>query len=939
MRKLIMLRSLLLALVLALPSAAWAQDESGDDGVVQGSEDKKKDVKKPKRLAPRSAVAQPDPRVVDSLKPSKSSSKTDDTPANKKETGEEVDEPWQGDADSTANTGVEDPGKSTKPPIQPLPTDIRVNLDYDNVDIKDVIKDFSRKTGRNFLIDPKISGKITVHAPLAVPMEDAYEVFIAILDANNYATVVEANYKTDDPDYRRLGLSKPRWKRGDPLITRILPAGDAKSEPLQIYKGNYLPRTSGLVTRLVTLDNISADEVSKVIQKWVSSAGDLISYAPTNTLIITDSANNISRMMDLISELDISAPKQKLEVVQIQFAEATRVIEIIREIYGEDGTAQQKTTSSTSKASSRRNRNKGKSKAKAGTPASSTSVGASTSFISKMIADERTNSILILATEKSLVEIRDLIARIDYETDPFAQSDIHVMYLEHQKAEELSQTLNNLTQQSNQRNQQGNRNTRGNNRNAGNNERNASRAANNRSGQAGNLGGNFQNEVRITHDVPTNALVVTASRDDFNRLRKVVDLLDIPRKQVFVETVIMEVSDSRSNDNGISWHGGGGGANQLGPVSILGARGSQSISPATSLLDGSLLAGLGLGIFGQALNIPVPGVDGGLEIPAFGVVMRFLQEDTGTNVLSSPNILTLDNEEATIEIGETIPFPTGGALAGLAGGLGGAAGGFGGIPTVSFTREDVGIILRITPQINDGDFVTMDIYQEISEVQEGSTADTLATGGPTTTKRSAETAVSVKSNQTVVIGGLMQEVETENESKVPVLGDIPLIGALFRNKRKTKRKTNLLIFLTPHVIDGPEDLYEVYRIKMLQREEFMRRFYGKTSDEQLNELNELIRYSMNLPDQPSVYRDQTSRREDVMIRFDETEGVELDEAIDEIDSEDDAVLITPEGDLVIPADEGDDLPEDGEEGDDGTEGGSDEATEEDVEPPFEAGGN
>jgi len=925
-----MLRILLLALALALPGVSVAADESDDDGVAQGSE--AKDAKKPRRLAPRSAVAKPDPRVVDTLKPSDSkgdSAKGDDSKGKPKATGEESDEPWQGDADSTANTGTDDPGKAAKPPIQPLPTDIRVNLDYDNVDIKDVIKDFSRKTGRNFLIDPKISGKITVHAPLAVPMQDAYEVFIAILDANRYATVVEADYRTDDPDWKRLGLTKPRWKRGDPLITRILPAADAKSEPLKLYKGSYMPKTSGLVTRLVSLDNISADEVSSIIQKWVSSSGDLISYAPTNTLIITDSANNIVRMLDLISELDISAPRQKLEVIEIQFAEATRVIEIIREIYGEDGTAQQK--KKPTKASTRRSSKKGKTAAPKSV--SSTSVGSQTSFISKMIADERTNSILLLATEKSLTEIRSLIERIDYETDPAARADIHVMYLEHQKAEELSQTLNNLTQQSNQRTQTNTRSNRASSRNnaAGNNER--ASASNTRTGQPGTLGGNFQDEIRITHDVPTNALVVTASRDDFNRLRKVVDLLDIPRKQVFVETVIMEVSDTRSNDNGISFHGGGGGANGLGPVSILGARGSQSISPATSLLDGSLLAGLGLGIFGQALNIPIAGVEGGLEIPAFGVVMRFLQEDTGTNVLSSPNILTLDNEEATIEIGETVPFPTGGSLAGLAGG---AAGGLG-IPTVSFTREDVGIILRITPQINEGDFVTMEVYQEISEVKEGSSADALTSGGPTTTKRSAETSVSVKSNQTVVIGGLMQEVETENESKVPVLGDIPLLGALFRNKRKTKRKTNLLIFLTPHVIDGPEDLYEVYRIKMLQREEFMRRFYGKTSEEQLSELNELIRYSMNLPDQPSVYRDRTSTRRDVMIRFDDSEGEELDTALDDLSSDDEAMLITPEGDVMIPADEGDDL-----EGSESDEVESDESDEdegdESIEPPFEAGG-
>ena len=268
------------------------------------------------------------------------------------------------------------------------------------------------------------------------------------------------------------------------------------------------------------------------------------------------------------------------------------------------------------------------------------------------------------------------------------------------------------------------------------------------------------------------------------------------------------------------------------------------------------------------------------------------------------HILTLDNEEASIEVGETVPFPTGGFLGGLAGAAG-ATGLSGGLPSISFTREDVGIILRITPQVNESDWVTLDIYQEISEVKEGSATDTLSSGGPTTTKRSADTHVSVQSNQTIVIGGLMQEVETESEGKVPILGDIPLIGALFRNKKKTKRKTNLLIFLTPHVIDGPEDLQEVYRIKMLQREEFMRRFYGKTREEQIDELNSLVRFSMNLPDTPSVYRDRVPRPKTVNLSQ-PLEEQEVDQEVRDLLKEEDdgSMLITPDGEYEVEGGDG-----------------------------------
>lgn len=889
-------------LLLLLPGAALAADltpthrQAEEDDDVEAKKAALKSLKPVTALDPVAAAraaAGVDPRATDDgggTAPADDGGKGGAADEGGGDAGDDG-KPWTGDADVTVDTKADGAANPRKSPVQPLPGDVRINIEYDNVEIKDIIKDFSRKTGRNFLIDPKISGKITVLAPLAVPIGDAYDVFIAILDANGFATVVEATYGSDDPDWKKLGLSKARWKKGDPLITRILPANDAKSEPLRLYKGGSMPSTAALVTRLVQLDNISADDVSKVIQKWVSGAGDVVSYAPTNTLILTDSANNIRRLMDLIQELDVSAPKQKLEVITIKYAEATRVVEIIREIYGEDGD----TKAAPKAASSSKSRRRSRSKAAAPSTASATSVGSETSFIGKMIADERTNSIIVLATDKSLEDIKGLIARIDYQTDPFAQSDIHVIYLEHAKAEELAQTLNNLIQQTNQRAQQSRTNSSS-----------SSRTRNQPAPAATeDENGNFQGEVRLTHDVATNALVVTAARQDYDRLRRVVELLDIPRKQVFVETVIMEVSDQRVNDNGVSWHGGGGGANQLGPVSILGARGSSSITPAASLLDGSLLAGLGLGVFGQAINIPVPGVDGGLEIPAFGIVLRFLQEDTNTNVLSSPNILTLDNEEASIEIGEKVPFPTGGlgSLAGAAGAAG--ISGLAGLTSVSFTREDVGIILRITPQINESDFVTMEVYQEISEVKEGSTNDA-SNGGPITTKRSAETSVSVRSNQTVVIGGLMQEVDTESETKVPVLGDIPILGALFRNKRKTKRKTNLLIFLTPHVIDGPEDLYEVYRIKMLQRQEFMRRFYGKTAEEQLNELNELIRFSMNLPDEPSVYREKEARPREVQVTMPE----DVRGALGTVESGG-AVLITPDGEMEIPQE-----PEEEEPGDD-----------------------
>ena len=878
---------LLTLLLVASPATAAESDQQDDDGITEASSKGK--VKLPKSKLPKikGIAASPSLAPANRARALAEGSSSDDTAA---ADGSSASAPANSNS-STSRAATNTPGSNTssvgnikagtqpRKTLPPFDANVLIHIDYDNADIKDVIKDFAEKTGRNFLIDPKIAGKITIIAPKPVSINEAYEAFLAALDAAGFTTVVEARF--------RQGKLK-----GKPMLTRILSAADAKSEPLELYTGAYTPRTANLITRLIQIENIPVDEITKVIQKWVSSAGDLLAYAPSNTLIITDSANNIRRIVELINELDISAPQQKMEIFQIQHAEAAAIVEIIRELYDETASASKPAKPAKKK---RRKKGKKKGKKKARAKAGSTSVGQETSFIGKMLADERTNSIIVLATEKSLLEIKDLIAQLDYETDPFSASDIQVIYLEHAKAEDLSQTLNSLIQQSNQRASQ-------------RKKKKGKESAKLKGGQAGSLGGNFQDEVRITHDPTTNSLVVTASHDDYKRLRKVIDLLDIPRKQVFVETVIMEVSDSDRRDMGASWHGGKPGEG-AGGLNILAARGSQSLNLGTALLDGSLLGGLALGVFGKAINVPLPGIEGGLNIPAFGLVLRALQEDSSTNVLSSPSILTLDNEEATIEIGETVPFPTGGSLGGLAGAAG-AAGGFGGFPSISFSREDVGIILRITPQINASDYVTMDVYQEISEVKEGSAADVLSSGGPTTTKRSAETHVSVRSNQTIVIGGLMQEVDTVSESKVPILGDIPLIGFFFRNKAKTKRKTNLLIFLTPHVINSPEDLQEVYRIKMLQRQEFMRRFYGKSHDEQLIELNKLIRFSMNLPDTPSVYSDREPQPKEVRIdmSLSPIDG-ELLEALDELYAGDQSVLVTADGETNLPTDE-DDLDED-----------------------------
>jgi len=451
------LLSLLVLGLLLVSSTAFAQDEGDDeDGETQAKDDGAPKIKD--RVKPRTGAS----GAADALSRATGSGATtttadgesvdeDDDQAPSPPPPEEEDdepEPWRGDGDSPAQP---DPAQPARRTVEPLPGDVKINIDYDDVEIKAIVKDFAHKTGRNFLVDGKISGKITIHAPRAVSVDEAYEAFIIALDSAGYTTVVEARFKSGP-------------NKGKPMLTRILSAADARTEPLELYRsGRSIPSSAHLITRLVQVENVSADEMSRILQKWVSKDGDIVAYPPSNTLIITDSANNIRRMVELIEELDISAPKQKLEVIEIKFAEAAQVLSIIQEIYGVDATAASSSTSTGSSASSRaaeRRRarragrsGRGKERGTSGTTAaagsaSATSVGKEGSFVSKMIADERTNSILVLATEKSIEEIKELIAKIDYEVDPFAQADIHVIYLEHAKAEELSSTLNSLIQQS-----------------------------------------------------------------------------------------------------------------------------------------------------------------------------------------------------------------------------------------------------------------------------------------------------------------------------------------------------------------------------------------------------------------------------------------------------------------------------------------------------------
>lgn len=696
-----------------------------------------------------------------------------------------------------------------------------VNIDFVETPLSDVVKFMAQVTGRNFILTDDLKGEVTIISHKPVPVSTAYEAFISALEVHGYTTVTVGG------------------------MTKIVQNSTAANAPVPIYASGIIPYdTDNFVTQIIQLDNVMVSDISSVVKDLAGKGAKIIAYAPTNTLIITDAAVNIRRVYRIISQLDVASPKAKMEIIQLDFATASDVERVIEELYGtEEAASSQGSSSRSARDRSKRRRAKKKTPAP---EASASKVGAEGKYIEKIISDERTNSLIVMANEEALEAVKKLIAELDVDVDPSRLAQIQVVYLEHAKAEDVAQVLSQLGNSSNSSSSRNSRNS--------STSRNSRRtpptpARNARSGQPDGAEGSgsavaaFDEGLRITSDESTNSLVLIATRDQFAIIKQVIEKLDIPRKQVFVEAVILEMATDDANSAGLSFHAGG--TNAAGGSNLYSA---QVGGASSAIVDPSLLSGVAVGVFGPSIPVSL-GSGGGedgtsattLDIPAFGVVLNALQSNAAVNIVSTPNILTMDNEEAKIVVGRNVPFPVGQTQTSF------------GVPLINFQREDVAITLKVTPQINESDYVTLETFLEIQEI-EGDIAGTAASGGPTTSKRSVENTIVIKDNQTIVVGGLIAETDNETETKIPILGDIPLIGALFRGKTNQSRKTNLMIFLTPHIIDEPSDLEEIYRVKWAQRQEFIKRFYGRSREEQEAEMAQLMSYSFNQIDQPSKYR-------------------------------------------------------------------------------------
>ncbi|MCA9544160.1 MAG: type II secretion system secretin GspD [Myxococcales bacterium] len=675
---------------------------------------------------------------------------------------------------------------------------VKVHLDIYDEELDAVVKLIACMTGKNIILAKPLKGKkITIYSPTLVTANEAYRAFLTALEANSLTISKQGKFL-------RIVDIKDFPKKSDPFLP-------AESTP---------PQEDRMVTQIVSLGNVDAQEINEVISKLASPNAQIIVYQPTNSLIMTELSSNLRKLKGLIKELDVPGGQEQLWTYQILHADAQEIAQKIQEVFEDGG----KTSSASAASSSSRRRTtntkkrKGKDEA-----ASSASVGESDldAKVSKIVADERTNRLFLVATARSYRRVKSLIAKLDVPIPGDGQ--VHIHQLNHAKAADLASVLSNLSQE--QRSRTGNSSS-SRTRRAGTATTSSKSAAKGAAATGATSAALFEGEVSVTADEDTNALVVTASLKDYLSLKKVIEILDKPRRQVFIEAIVMEVSVRNERRFGVSFNGG---LKEIANVSgesvpLLFSNQVGGVS-SFNLASAATLTGLAVATqAGETFDV------GGFSLPAFGVILRALATTNDVNIMSTPHLLTTDNEEAEIVVGSNVPFIAGiaggglGGLSGLAGAAGatGAAGlgGFGSFfPTVNVQRQDVALTLKITPRINAANYVTMEVDQVIEEI-EGLDPQL----GPTTSKRSIKSTVVVGDQQTVVIGGLQKTRMLNNKNAVPWLGEIPIIGYLFRDTLRERERRNLLLLLTPHVIEGPEDFKAIFERKLEEHREFVARF-------------------------------------------------------------------------------------------------------------------
>ena len=564
-------------------------------------------------------------------------------------------------------------------------------INWKDADIRQVVEAVSAVTGKNFILDPRVTGRVTLLSPTPLGPDALYEAFLSILQVHGYVAV----------------------DSGD--LIKIIPDATARQFPSRMgIEGAAGP--DDMATTVVQLRNVGATQLVPILRPLIPQYGHLVAHAGSNMLIISDRAANVARMVNIIHRID-QASDEDIEVVSLQHASAAEIVRIM-------------------------------------TALTQSGRGDGSPVTTSLVADARTNSVLIGGDKNERLRLRTLIAHLDTPLED--GGDTQVRYLRYADAEELSTKLQ---------------------------QHFSGQAQSAAAGQAGAT--STAGEISVWADTQTNAIVVNAPPKMMRSLMQIVDKIDIRRAQVLVEAIIVEVIADKSNELGVTWAVEGSGSNtpiavtnfpgsMNGVVQLGAAAGGGGTTDPSGLIDAGITIGVG--------RLSDSGV-------SFAAILSALEGNADTNIISTPSIVTTDNEEATLNVGQEVPFVTGSYS--NTGSVGGAVN-----PFQTIQREQIGVKLAITPQINEGNSMVLDISQEISSLaQSSSEAVDLITN-----QRIVETTVIVEDGEILVLGGLLEDVLRESNQSVPILGNIPLLGNLFRSRKTEKVKTNLMIFIRPTIL-------------------------------------------------------------------------------------------------------------------------------------------
>ncbi|MES9831485.1 MAG: type II secretion system secretin GspD [Candidatus Thiodiazotropha sp. DIVDIV] len=588
----------------------------------------------------------------------------------------------------------------------------QITLNLNNADIEALIKTVSESTGKNFVIDPRVKGKVTVISAHPMDKQEFYEVFLSILEVHGFSTIPS----------------------GD--VIKIVPDVKAKQGGIPTLSANGAFPGDQIVTRIIQVKNVTSAQLVPILRPLIPQEGHLAAYPDTNVLIISDRRRNVDRLMRIIEQID-QVSNSSIEVVTLEHASAAEVVRILESLSP---------------------------KAAKGASRSAT----------KLVADERTNSVLISGDPTERLRSRVIIEHLDTPFDNEGNSQ--VVYLKYANAVDLVSVLTGVSE------------------NIDDTSKGTGKAAK----------GKPSLPINIQADEASNALIITAPPGIFQSLQAIIRKLDIRRAQVLVEAVIAEVSYDKAKSLGVQWVVDGT-PDGTGPVGVINLG-----SPTITDVYNSFAAGAGVAL-GPGTSIGLGRFDS--DRVNFAALIQALESDTTSNILSTPSLTTLDNQEAEIVIGQNVPFITGSYSS-----TGGTSNSVNPFQTVQ--REDVGLTLKVKPQINEGNSIQLEIEQEISSINASAST---GTSDIVTNKRTIKTVVMVEDGATIVLGGLIQEDLQQTEEKVPLLGDIPLLGALFRANKTTKVKRNLMVFLRPVVLRDAavstqiaSDKYNYFRAQQLK---------------------------------------------------------------------------------------------------------------------------